>query len=199
MADDRSTTHDTARPALSGFGQFFNELSQFVIARERERKREKERGVEVSPIPLEISRATPREDPVQTEKCTRPRESDNPRLAGSGLFGGGIRSRWEKGRLCATSLALWSTGWLVSERCSDPFLFSQLIYLIKSRGFVPPSSSLQRKSTAGISTNDYYCRCWCLENDQDAILRAFPYYARVRYLSVPLANRGRSSFPLYED
>jgi len=186
--------HDTAGPPLSGFGQFFSELSQFVIAGEREREKERERRVELSPMPLEVSRATSRE--VQTEKCTRPKESDNPRLAGSELFGGGIRSHWEKRRY-ATSLALWSTGWLVSERCSDPFLFSQLIYLVKSWGFVPLSSSLQRKSAAGVLRDDYYCRCRCFGNRSGCQIATVPLLC-TREISIwlPLGNPGRSSFPL---
>lgn len=34
MADDKSTMHNTLGPLLSGFGQFFTELLQFVIVEE---------------------------------------------------------------------------------------------------------------------------------------------------------------------
>lgn len=34
MADDQSTTHNTLGPLLSGFGQFFTQLLQFVIVEE---------------------------------------------------------------------------------------------------------------------------------------------------------------------
>lgn len=80
MADDQSTTHNTLGPLLSGFGQFFTQLLQFVIVEEPAGG---EGGGRLSPIPLKVP-SSGRPNTGQ-EKCTRPRESDNLLLLRSEL------------------------------------------------------------------------------------------------------------------
>lgn len=83
MADDQSTTHNTLGPLLSGFGQFFTELLQFVIVEELAGGK----GGEAILPHLSPSQSRPgsRRPNTDREKCTRPKESDNLLLLRSEL------------------------------------------------------------------------------------------------------------------
>lgn len=81
MADDQSTTHNTLGPFLSGFGQFFTQLLQFVIVEEPAG------GAGGGDCRPSLSKSPESSGRLNTgqEKCTRPRESDNLLLLGSEL------------------------------------------------------------------------------------------------------------------